>query len=182
MAYGQDLRYVPATDNPFSEHKMFMQLLAPFEPKRSAIVYRGEKQLIGVVGEYKNSIKKALKLPEFCAGFEVFLSGASDGTNTYVPVSRFPKVEQDITLKVPARVSFGEVEQCLKNHLFAQENSTVNIVPVSIFQKADDADYRQISFRIIMSSYERTLTAVEVNNLLDTVATKAKALLQAERV
>lgn len=44
----------------------------PFEPKRSADVYVGETP-IGVVGEFKNSVKNQFKLAEFVAGFEIDL-------------------------------------------------------------------------------------------------------------
>lgn len=181
-AYGQDLRYIPAANNPFADHQMFAQLLAPFEPARSAVVFRGEKQLIGVVGEYKQSVRKALKLPAFCAGFEAFLSGATEQVSDYIAVSRFPKVEQDITLKVPVNVSYGDIEKSLQDSLFATGNSTVSIIPLSIFQKDDDKEYKQVSFRVVISSYDRTLKAEEVNRLLDEAAQKTNEQHQAERI
>ncbi len=183
-AYGTDLRYVPLTENPFAKHKMFSQLLAPFEPQRSAIAYKGEK-LVGVVGEYKASVKRTLKLPDYCAGFEAFLSLLVDEqfVSEYVAVSRFPKVEQDISLRVSANVSYQEVQTALADAL--NENSLGEIVsnlqPLDIYQKQGD-DRKHLSFRYSVASYVRTLTAEEVNNLLDKAAGKLKDSLSAERI
>lgn len=174
------LRYEPAIDTKLSDQLIFAQLIAPFEPNRSAIIYKGDK-LAGVVGEFKSSIKKALKLPDYSAGFEVFLSPLSQENATdYVPISRFPKVEQDLTLSVPAAVPYGELADFVNEHLYQLENTHFTVTPLDIFQK--DTDHKNVSFRVTISSYERTLTAEEVNRLLDDIASKASQSLQAERV
>ena len=52
--------------------------------------------------------------------------------------------------------------------------------PLDIYQK--DKSQKQIAFRLSINSYERTLTAEAVNNLLDKVAERAKSKFGAERV
>jgi phenylalanyl-tRNA synthetase beta subunit len=160
---------------------MFSQLLAPFEPVRSAIVFKNDK-LTGVIGEYKSAVKKALKLPDYCAGFETFLSPLLDEDHTadYVPISRFPKVEQDITLRVPTELAYSKLADFIYEHLHQLEDTHFTVTPLDIFQKEDS--HKNVSFRITISSYERTLTAIEVNKLLDDIAAKAKESLHAERV
>lgn len=180
--YGANLHFELAVTSKYADHPMFNQLLAPFEPQRSAVVMKGDK-LVGVVGEYKSAVKKALKLPAFCAGFEAFLSPLSvEIESDYVAISRFPKVAQDITLKVPAELSFASLESFLNEQLVAQENTHFSLAPLGIFQKQDAQDHKQISFRLTISSYNRTLTAEEVNRMLDDIAIKARDTLQAERV
>ena len=185
VVYGQSLRYesIKETQSDFVKHQMFAQLLAPFEPARAAVVYKSD-MLVGVVGEYKSSVKKALKLPEFCAGFEGFLSTLVKDTDTsnYVAVSRFPKVEQDITLRVPAELPYGDLASAVTESLYQLENTHFTLSPLDIFQKSDDTTHKQVSFRLSISSYDRTLTAEEVNKLLDDAAAKVKTTLQAERV
>lgn len=175
------VRFESVTGSPLADHPLFAQLLAPFEPARAAVVYVGDK-LAGAIGEYKSSVKKALKLPDYCAGFETFLSPLleQDASSSYVPVSRFPKVEQDITLRVPSELSYAQLESFVTEHLYQLEDTHFTVTPLDIFQK--EAEHKNISFRVSVSSYERTLTAEEVNRLLDDIATKASETLQAERV
>jgi phenylalanyl-tRNA synthetase beta subunit len=55
-------------------------------------------------------------------------------------------------------------------------------VPVDIYQRPDDTDHKQITLRLSLASYDRTLTDTEVNDLLDKVAEAAKTDFQAERL
>lgn len=179
-----NLTYKPLTEVDFSEHKLFTQLLAPFEPKRSAVVFNGEL-IVGVVGEYKVSVATALKLPAFTAGFEIFGSALGrGGAKPYVQLPRFPGLQQDISLKVEADLSYAElygfVRDELDNILPSQTRSTVT--PVDIYQREDDQDYKQVTLRLSIASYERSFKADEVNEFLDAVAAKAGERYGAERV
>lgn len=177
---GLNVRYQPLEGFDYGGHKMFGQLIAPFELSRSAVVFVEDK-LMGVVGEFKSSVRKAFKLPSYASGLELFLTPlASAKIPEYVPLSRFPKVEQDITLRVPQAVTYGELAGFLNEHLYQLEDTHFTVKPLDIFQKEET--HKNISFRIAISSYERTLTAEEVNRLLDDIAEKAKDSLQAERV
>ena len=160
------------------------QMVAPFEPGRSAIVYNADK-IVGIVGEYRRSVAKALKLPGYCAGFELFLSAfQSPETSTYTPLSRFPKVNQDITLKVPSEVSYHDVRQAVSSGLDAAKSDQVvlNVQPLGIYQSSDDKGHKNISFRVIAVSYDKTLTDSEVAGLLDEAAGAAKHAVGAERI
>jgi phenylalanyl-tRNA synthetase beta chain len=179
-----DLTYKPFGGVDFSEHKLFMQLLKPFEPKRSAVVFNG-KFLVGVVGEYKASVASALKLPAFTAGFEVFGSALTKGgAKPYTQLPRFPNIEQDVSLKVPADVTYGDlyasVQASLQQVLPGQTRATLS--PVDIYQRPDDTAHKQITLRLRLASFERTLKAEEVNSLLDAVADKVKERYGAERI
>jgi phenylalanyl-tRNA synthetase beta subunit len=97
---------------------------------------------------------------------------------------RFPKLSQDITLKVPANVSyqtlFDTVSEAL--HTKLPKQTVPHLSPVDIYQKEDDPDHKQITLRLTIASYERTLTDTEVNSILDAVAAKARIALSAERL
>ncbi len=184
FALNGQLTYKPLGDTDFSEHKLFDQMTKPFEPKRSAVVFNG-KFLVGVVGEYKASVASALKLPAFTAGFEIFGSALSKGgAKPYVQLPRFPKVEQDISLKVPISLSYGELYEfanaSLQEVLPEQARAALN--PVDIYQRPDDAEHKQVTLRLRVASFERTLKAEEVNGMLDAVADKAKERFGAERI
>lgn len=163
------------------------QMTAPFEPHRSAVLRDGQGFVWGVVGEFKDSVSKSLKLPEYTAGFELDpLLLLLHGTNTaaYTPLPKFPKVEQDISLKVPAELAYGELFDFVwqKTEELKPPQTLATLDPLDIYQKEDDKQHKQITLRLTIASYERTLTAEEVNTLLDKVAQAAKEKLGAERV
>ena len=174
--------YVSLAEFDVPDHKMFHQMLAPFEPARSAIVFVDDK-LAGVVGEYKKSVRKALKLPDFAAGFEVFLSPLKVGTGAqYVQISKFPSVQQDITLRVPTATTHQVITDSLVNAINLPANATLSLSAVDVFQKSDELDVKQATFRITMTPYERTLTSAEVNEILDTAAEKLRTTIDAIRI
>ncbi len=181
-AYGTNLRYVSLTENPFANHQMFSQLLAPFEPLRSAIAYKGDK-LVGVVGEYRASVTKALKLPDYCAGFEAFLSPLlhAEFISSYVPISRFPKIEQDITLRVPGDTNYQTVAEFVEQNITAPQSTSYNVLPLDIFQKPGD-NHKQLTFRITFQANDRTLVASEINKVLDELAVAAATTISATRI
>ncbi|HET7320800.1 MAG TPA: phenylalanine--tRNA ligase subunit beta [Candidatus Saccharimonadales bacterium] len=156
-----------------------------FEPVRAArVVLRGTTELLGVVGELKAAVRKSLKLPNKTAGFEISTAKLQRSTlpPTYVALPKYPKVTQDISLKVPSKVQYGELEELITTELTKAkpENSQAGIQSLDIYQREDA--HKQIAFRVSIASYERTLTDHEVNALLDQVAAAAKSKLGAERL
>ena len=155
---------------------------APYDYKRSARVYMGDK-IIGLVGEFKPSVRKALKLPISAAGFEIGINPAMLSTaSKYVPLSRYPSVEQDISLKVAKNTSHAEVFNLLQKELLNKEGMVANITPLDIYQREGDEGHKQLTFRLHIASYEKTLKAEEVNTMLDGAAAIASKKLGAERL
>lgn len=178
------LTYRPLTDVDYSDHKLFTQMLQPFEPKRSAVAFNGER-IVGVVGEYKASVTAALKLPAFAAGFEIFGSSLMHAqAKQYVQTPRFPKVSQDVSLKVPATLAYAELFDCVQSALveILPAKSVSSLTPLDIYQRTDDETHKQIALRLTIASHERTLKAEEVNGFLDAAAAKAGERFGAERV
>jgi phenylalanyl-tRNA synthetase beta chain len=167
--------------NPWAE-----QMTAPFEPKRSAVLRDAEGLVWGVVGEFKASVRQALKLPPQTAGFEIdpLLLLKAKPASDYVPLSRFPKVTQDITLKIPAELTYQELFAFLKEETSKAKpkNALAALTPVDIYQKADDQAHKQVTLRLTIASYDRTLTDTEVNKLLEAVAGAARERFGAERI
>lgn len=164
-------------------------IVKPYDHTRSAQVFvKGTDLALGMVGEYKQRVRKNLKLPKYCAGFGIglmqLLQAGADAGNSYVPLPRFPKVTQDITLKVAANLPYQELYQFVWDELakVQPEHTLPTLGPLDIYQREDDAEHKQVSFRLAIASFERTMTDTEVNNLLDTVAAAAKEKFGAERV
>lgn len=143
-------------------------------------------QMLGRIGEFKSGVQRALKLPARTAGFEIGLKPLLENQRrtNYQPLSRFPKVAQDMTLRVSADLPYQELDGLVAEQIAAlkPERSYTKLLPIDIFQREDDKAHKQITFRLEIASYDRTLTDPEVNKLLDEVAKAAKAKFGAERV
>ncbi len=61
-------------------------------------------------------------------------------------------------------------------------NSLFELWPGNIYQSETEPRFKNLSFRLQIASYDRTLTDSEVNKLLDAVATIAKHKFDAERI
>lgn len=161
---------------------------APFAAGRSAVVLvelpdQPNALVLGIVGEYRPSVQKALKLPE-TAGFEIDLSLLllAKKRQAYTPLSRFPKVSQDICLEVPKEVSYQTLFTFVEEKLNESkpDDTICTLSPVDIYQK--QKDIKRVTFGLSISSYVRTLKAEEVNRLLDEIAVAANTKFGAKRI
>ncbi|MGH7142236.1 MAG: phenylalanine--tRNA ligase subunit beta [Candidatus Saccharimonadales bacterium] len=162
------------------------QLAAPFEPNRSAVLRDKDGLIWGVVGEFKAAVKRSLKLPALCAGFEfdlLLLAGGEQKSN-YLALPRFPKVEQDICLKVTATMTYQQLFDFIRQRLveLKPDQTRASLSAIDIYERPDDSAHKQVTFRLNIASYDRTMTDIEVNTLLDQLAEAAKKQFQAERL
>ncbi|MDO4752742.1 MAG: phenylalanine--tRNA ligase subunit beta [Candidatus Saccharibacteria bacterium] len=103
----------------------------PFETKRSAdIIVDGE--CIGVVGEFKNSVRRNFKLGDFLAGFELEFDKILEKAKPTSSIDVRPVIEKrDLT--VETEKTYGEIitniEDILKKH-----NLEAEISPLAIYQ------------------------------------------------
>ncbi len=168
------------------------QMTASFEPGRSAVLHDISKGadtsglIWGVVGEFKTSVRRALKLPESCAGFELdpLLFMRAGRASDYIELPKYPKVEQDMSLKVASDVSYQNLAELLEASLekIKPEHTLATLEPLSIYQKQQSDKFKQIAFRLNIASYEKTMVASEVNKLLDELALAVNKKFGASRV
>jgi phenylalanyl-tRNA synthetase beta chain len=155
-----------------------------YEPGRAATVMIGDV-VLGRVGEYRAGVRRSMKLPDFCAGFEIGLAPLYEhaGNRTYEPLPRFPKVTQDITLKVSADTVVGTVDRLFAEQVAGRraEQYFAEAELVDIYQGADTAT-KNLTYRMIIASHDRTLTDGEVAKMLDDIAATAQQQFAAERV
>lgn len=179
-----DIRLEPAANIGTDKLAALDSMLKPFELSRSAVVFVRDIP-VGVIGEYTAATRRALKLPAFCAGFELLLHAfAAQPKNPYTPLSRFPKVTQDISLRVSNETPYLSVLDCALTELEKSkpEHTTTALLPVDMYQNEDDTAHKHVTLRLVISSQQRTLTDKEVAALLDKVAESAKNDLNAERL
>lgn len=154
-----------------------------YQMGRSAAVY-ANGQVIGVIGEFTEPVKKALKLPDFCAGFELDVNQLMqlDQPISYAPVSNFPKIQADMTFEVGQGTEFAAVYANLHQQLSeAGQGYVISVVPRDIF-KAEGSEKKRMTFRVWLSHSQKTLKTAEVNRLLDAVAGRLKQDVGAERI
>ena len=161
---------------------------APFDLERSALVHTSTGEFVGMIGELKSTVHRAFKLPDYTAAMTLDLDGLCKAHyaagSTYIPLSRYPSVMQDISLKVASDVSYEQIFFCARDALKTSDDKAlaVSVSPLSIYQSPDDTDHKTITLRIEITSYERTLTDGEVTTLLDTVAHHTADAFAAQRI
>lgn len=160
---------------------------APYDMSRSAYIETVDGTVVGVVGELKASVRKAFKLPDYTSSLslniDTLLTLAHTDVSSYRPLSRFPKVTQDISLRVAAATSFRDVKDVVAETvtLLVDDESYFDITPRSIYSP-EQADAKTLTFRIEIASYARTLTDGEIAKVLDGVAIATKERYGAERI
>ncbi len=160
-----------------------------YDLRRSAYVrHRQSGAFIGMVGEFKPSVIKAFKLPAYSAGFSVgvaqLLTATASHITSYQPLPRFPKIEQDICFKVPTDTSFAALDELVWQQLLAAkpEHARQQVQLIDIYQRPDDTEHKQITFRISLASYQKTMTDEEMSGLMQQLTAAAKEQFQAERL
>lgn len=161
------------------------EVAAPFDRQRSAWMLCGKERL-GIVGEFKQAVRRNFKLPEYAAGFSIdfdqLLAQPRD-EQAYRPLSRFPSTSRDVSLRAPRDVSYAELYHVVQAAVDESAGDIiVTIEPRAIFQPANDHSIKTTTFRLRMTHYERTLTDADAKPIVDRVATMALAKLGAECV
>jgi phenylalanyl-tRNA synthetase beta chain len=162
-------------------------LSAPFQLGRSSIIMMGtDKKPIGVIGEINEKTKKALKLPDYCAGFELDIELLQDfiKPTVYQPLSKHPSSRQDITFEVSNDKSWADLNNLLHAELAvakAEYGYNYELSPLEIYKK-EDSDKKRISFRIDLTHNNKTLRVEEINSLLDGLAKVIDEKFEAIRI
>jgi phenylalanyl-tRNA synthetase beta chain len=179
LGLGDDVTFVPIAQDDTDSATPY------YAPGRAATVMVNDV-VVGRIGELSNSVRATLKLPAFIAGFELGLEPlyALARPRHYLPLSRFPKVEQDICLKVSASTTYLQVYDLVLQHLneIRPATTTLTVTPIDIYQREDDKAGKQVTVRVSLADYEKTMTDAEVSSMLDSVTAAAHDTLGAERV
>ncbi|MFI5270596.1 MAG: phenylalanine--tRNA ligase subunit beta [Candidatus Saccharimonadales bacterium] len=163
------------------------QAAKPFTPNRCAALYTPEGEFLGILGEFKPSVIKLLKLPSFSAGFEVktdVLGRLISDVQKYVPLNRFPSVKQDITLEVSSDASYKSITDFLDKSIESKriKDSLSRYELLDIYQDEKDQDHKRFTFRFNITGTNRTLTDKEVNKFLDEIAFLSEKEIGARRI
>jgi phenylalanyl-tRNA synthetase beta subunit len=152
---------------------------SPYQKNRSALITINGT-LAGVIGEFKPAVRSALKLPVFCAGFEmdVGLMQKSIKPARYEPIAEYPGSSQDLTLEVAATLSWGKAQTTLQKALEVLEKDNgfnIAIEPKDIYMP-EEGDKKRLTFQIQVFHPSKTLKTEEVTRVTDQLAKAAETI------
>lgn len=103
----------------------------PFEPKRAAEIVAEDGEVLGVVGEFKNSVRQEFKLEPYLAGFELDLEQLLTHVNDKQEIYLGEIEKRDLTVKTTETYAkvLAKVRKVLDKFKVEAE-----ITPISIYQ------------------------------------------------
>ena len=168
------------------EETVAIPMAQPFDATRAAYVRdQASGTILGIIGEYKSAVRRQFKLPVYTAGFEIDLlqlQAAVSTSSRYVIQSKYPKIEQDICLRVPAEVAYQQLVDFMAVTLeqLQDEDAVIRVSPLDIYQPLDQHGYKQITFRVTATHDNKTMQAAELSKLLEAAAQAARVAFDAE--
>ena len=139
-----------------------------FDEKRSASIIDESGDVVGVLGEFKKSVVKNFKLPEYCAGFSIdfdkLVRLISGGRVDYRPLNKFPSITNDLSIKVNYDMEYETIHSLLIQKSRDYKSETIDIKPISIFTP-EDKTFKTFTFRITISNDNKTLKTKEANKI-----------------
>ncbi len=149
------------------------QILAPFDIDRSSLIRIDNGDIVGLVGELKQSVIKNFKLPQYisAASIDIDILQKNMSKNigdSYHPLSKFPSTRRDISIEIDSAVSYKDVLNVVKNSLQKQDDEFISIRLVDIY-RAKDSSLKTITLNISMTNYNRTLTATDASRIVENI-------------
>ena len=130
----------------------------PFEKKRAAEIYVGD-ELVGFVGEFKQSVKNNFKLADYLAGFELDLEKILEFAKPTKDVEiLLNKESRDLTVVTDETYGelIGKIEEILaKNEVEAE------ISPVSIYQPEGDKKHISVHLEFREAPSDELMSQLE---------------------
>ena len=160
---------------------------APFDGQRSAWIVAKNGDKLGIVGELSQAVRRNFKLPDYTAAFSLDIEKlqvclVESREHNYRPLSRFPSISQDISLRSSVEISHNELLRTVRQCLDESKNLYCRVQTLGIYQPKDNAAIKTTTLRLTFTSYQQTLTDAEVKPIMDNIATAALTKLDAERV
>ena len=161
---------------PIEQERNF-PVTAPFDQLRSTLVETTDGTFIGIVGEPKQSVIKNFKLPAYVAAASLDTAGLeaiyANHVSNYQPLSRYPSTSRDLSLKVPAKVNYASVYDCVKSVIDSHQELHIVITPIAIYQPDGDSSTKTITLNIKFTSLERTLKDKDVTPIIEEISARA---------
>ena len=160
---------------------------APFDGQRSAWIVAKNGDKLGIVGELSQTVRRNFKLPDYTAAFSLDIEKlqvclTESREHNYRPLSRFPSISQDISLRSSVEISHDELLRTVRQCLDESKNLHCRVQTLGIYQPKDNAAIKTTTLRLTFTSYQQTLTDAKIKPIMDDIATAALTKLDIERV
>jgi phenylalanyl-tRNA synthetase beta subunit len=129
----------------------------------------GEEMYVGIVTEKEKAVEEPLSMH---APKEVAMQYQElplSTTERYAPFSKYPYIVRDVAAWVPS----GTTQEAVLATITAQAGEL--LVHSQLFDQFEKAGRTSYAFRLVFQSFERTLTEVEVNEIMEKVYASLKA-------
>jgi phenylalanyl-tRNA synthetase beta subunit len=161
---------LPGLTDALAKNKPHKELLGLKEIKLFEIgmVWSGDKEvtMLGTISEKEKAIEMELVGQQNATEYQNLPLST---TERYQSFSKYPYIVRDVAMWTPADTDASEV---LKD---IQKEAGNLCVKVDLFDTFSKEGRTSLAFRLIFQSFERTLTEVEVNELMEKVSGALKA-------
>ncbi|WKZ23940.1 MAG: phenylalanine--tRNA ligase subunit beta [Candidatus Dojkabacteria bacterium] len=141
-----------------------VELLSFYREGRVALIYAGDQEVLGVIGEPKSAILTDAGITKQIALAEVSLPKLSRFATldpVYTEPSRYPTVTEDYCFEVPVSVAYSSIIQKIeKAALLYKAEVTVSLRPRDIFQKKEET--KQVTVSVTYMPLKQSLSEREV--------------------
>ncbi len=152
------------------------------QKRRAKIIVDG--RVIGVIGEFTHRARKGLKVPDYSAGFELDLNPVllvQSKEKNYRQLPKFPGTEHDVTFETPIEVTFEQIIAEFEKNISAK-NLRVSIRPTDAYQKYAYSKTRNLTFHLELVNIEKTMSADEISQIVDSAVKKTEKRLKLKRI
>ncbi len=144
-----------------------------FMPYQTAhIMYK--KTRIGTAGKVDKTFLHALCLGDaFIFEFDGdFLLNYKPEPIHFVPSSKYPAIERDISMLMPLPVTVEQITHTISG----LDKTIVHVSLIDFYEKPEWKDQKSITMRFVLQDYTKTLTKQEADSIYNNVATAMKKL------
>lgn len=150
-------------------YELINDLNLVFHPFRSGLI-QINNQIIGIIGEPKDEIKKVYSLKGEVAIVEMEfgkLLNAIEKEKEYRPISKYPALYRDIAILAPRSTKVIEILDIIEN------TAGKTLVDTDLFDIYEDVGVpdgkKSLAFHLIFQSEKKTLSDKEVDKIMDKI-------------
>ncbi len=147
------------------------QTYVAFDYQRSALVVsRRTNTVLGIVGEYTQQTKRAFKLPQAAAGFELLLDelqSINKQLTTYTPLSKYPSIDRDVTFVCETSMSYRDIVSNISAHI--REISVPITVALKDIYQANSSSNKHMSFVFTIKPELQTMTSDQASAVMNDI-------------
>ncbi len=130
-----------------------------------------EKEIVGILGELKQSLKETFKLGDYSCAFDINLNrllDIKDTKHTFKDVPIYPSYSLDFCFNTARDTRCGDIEERIRN-VINKQDLWGKVECIDIYASKDDPTRKKITFRVKGSNYKKTLDDKEIKDISEKV-------------